>query len=273
VDSFDAAQQNWTLQTPGPGYTAGGGVLNAPNGTVARMTADDLALGAEQDLFVSTRVNFAAQGGSGGVLFGWQDESNFFELRAVDGRGAGGDVDVRLVRRAGGVETNLIEVTDRVNVGTTNNEPPIQAGWFTTVVDYAAGTGRLELWVVRPDGAPFWRGEWALSAPLAVGSRCGVVAREPAGMQLDDFIALAYQPVDIATPDAVRLSSPAVNHGQFQFNWASTPDAKYRISSRSGFQVPWSQVATGVVATPPTNTYVHPMALLPAEFFKVEEGL
>ena len=47
------------------------------------------------------------------------------------------------------------------------------------------------------------------------------------------------------------LSGPAVNQGQFQFNWASTPDARYRISSRSSFHVPWSQVATGVVATPP----------------------
>ena len=272
VDYFDTPPTNWTLRTSGGGFTAAGGVLNAPLATAARMTANDITLGAQEDVFVSTRVNFSAQGGSGGVLFGWEDESNFYELRVVDGRGSGADVDVRLVRRIGGVETNLIEVTDRVNVGSVDSEPPIDAGWFTAIVDYSAATHSLDLWVVRPDGAPYWRSQCALPAPLALGSRCGLAVRDAAAMQLDDFIALAYVPVDIASPDPIRLSGPAIANGKFQFNWASTPNARYDISKRPTLEAPWTPFSNGVLATPPINSFIHPGPLLPSEFFKVDEA-
>jgi arylsulfatase A-like enzyme len=274
VDHFDAGPTDWTLQTAGGGFTTSAGVLEVPNGTKARMTADDLLMAAGEDLFVSVRVNFAAQGGSGGVLFDWQDEDNFYELRVVDGRAAGSDqdVDLRFVRRVGGVETNLIEIADLVNVGTTANQPPIAAGWFTVVAEYSAETGKLELWVARPDGVPYWRGEWTPAEPLAAGRRCGVAARDAGGMQLDDFIALSYVPVDIVSPDVVRVGDVGVDGGAFRFNWASTPDVQYRISSRPSLDLPWAPAATNIAATPPTNFYERPGAFLSAEFFKVDEG-
>jgi hypothetical protein len=169
------------------------------------------------------------------------------------------------------VDTNLIQVFDRTNAGTTNTEPPIQAGWFTVTADYSAANQSVELWIARPDGAPYWRGEYKLPSPLPLGSECGLVVRGASDIEMDDFNAFAYVPVDIAAPDRIAAGGASVQNQTFRFNWPSTPDAKYSVWSRPDLQSPWAIISSNMLATPPTNEFSSPGEMLPSEFFKVEE--
>ena len=76
---------------------------------------------------------------------------------------------------------------------------------------------------------------------------------------------------DPTDPDSVfRITEVLPTAGSVEVSWSSESDRTYTLQcSTSLTDGSWTDVATGLVATPPTNSYTHE-SINPAAFYRVK---
>ncbi len=209
IERFDGAGplagRGWT-QRPGSGalaeqgFSVGAGVVRPGPGLRARATADGLALGAGEDFVTAVAVVPSGDTAGLGLLFGWSDPDNFYELQVVNQSSsqADGTMDLRLLRRRHGVEELLLRADDVV----TSAER-------TLVARYRAANRELELVVQNDVGVNQFRTFVRLDEGVAAASQFGISSwAARGGGTFDDFVAVAWEEpvlfgaaIEVATGD------------------------------------------------------------------------
>lgn len=175
----------WTTRifgAQGADFEQLGQTVDAPGGFRALATYDKADYQAGDHFTLSADVQFDPSPGVGaGVVFGYLDNDNFFEFQVLDGRtsaGGGPGKDVRLVQRSGGVETDLLLVTDLVDYA---------GGWYTTAVDYLYETRELALTITDESDNVFFQATQVLAEAIADHSQFGMSSYLANMAKFDNF--------------------------------------------------------------------------------------
>ena len=68
----------------------------------------------------------------------------------------------------------------------------------------------------------------------------------------------------------LHLTGLSATRSGLQLNWASEPGRVYRVvCATNPFEPAWTTIASGIRATPPSNTYLHDSVNSPGTFYRV----
>ena len=193
ADTFDTgsggldASPSWTTRAFGTSnadflHEAGGNGgqrIDVPAGTLAICTADPLSWATGENISLRVQVFMAADTVWAGLVFGWADNANFHALQINDGTGGGDPADLKVKRRAAGVETNLILVDDASPRFARNR-------WYELRVDGAAATGQFTVTVTdAATGMTVYSGTFN-DGTLTAG-RAGLIGESASQSKFDNF--------------------------------------------------------------------------------------
>lgn len=173
----------WTTRIFGNGgadFTLVGGVVDAAPGGRVLATYDGVERSASGDFTVAVETQFNGTGVGGGVVFGYVDTDNFFELQLLDGRSTPGGTnkDVRLIQRSNGVDSQLLF---------TNGLPNYGGGWYDVIASYTSETSTLALEILDDNEAAWFSDTWELAVPLDADSGFGISTWSSNVSEFDNF--------------------------------------------------------------------------------------
>lgn len=217
------SELGWRLrQAGGPrgesDFLRSGGRLRAASGGRMISTRNGVTLGSGDDFIASVGVRFSGDTAGLGLVFGYRagavgSSESYYSLQLVQqsASAADGRTDLRLVHHRDNSDEVVLRF-DRMQRLDNPGGPPInfRYGAYTVLAGYRSRDKTLELIVQDGLGVNQFRTELELDQPLPSGSHFGVSSWSALGTsELDDFVVLAYEPVETAG-SLIELEASAI---------------------------------------------------------------